>query len=245
MVRPYEIWINGYDHQSGGVRALHVLKDELLKRDIPACMSYKTNYDPDCIGVYPEIVGFNPEEYDRFVRWKLNTAELPSDAPIYAWEKDMGDYPLLTVNIVEMDLWKPSKSLRRGCAYWVGKGVKDERFIPTRAVEITRKDFPTREGLAEFIGGLDYLISFDPFTSVVLESVMIGTPVLVRGEHDRLSRKQIIDHGWTPFGVAWNMEELTEARREVHLAYDHYASLLPVFDQRIDSFVEQTQKVFS
>jgi hypothetical protein len=245
-VKPYEIWIGSYYHMSGGIRALHVLRDELMKRGVEAWMSYE-KHDPNAIGVYPEIVSDNPNNYEKVVRWLLNTASLPPD-PTWAWESGMGDYPLLTVNIIEMDLWRPENRSTpgpgRGCAYWVGKGVKDERFIPDKAVEISRSNFSTRKELAEFIGGLNYLISFDPFTAVVLESVMIGTPVLIRGDHPNLSRQQIISHGWTPFGVAWGMEELEDARREVHLAYPHYESLLPKFAQRIDNFVEQTQQKF-
>jgi hypothetical protein len=243
-VRPYEIHINAPDHQSGGVRALHALKEELLDRGIPAWMSYEPHWDPDCIGVYPEVTPFNPEHYDRFVRWKLNTAILPSDVPVYAWEKNMGNHPLLTVNIIEMDLWKPYTGKRNGVAYWVGKGTLDPVWVPEGAEEITRSSHRTREDLAELIRSLDYLISFDPFTAVNLEAAISGTPVLIRGEHPKLSRKEIQQHNWTPYGVAYSMSELDEARRTVHLAYEHYESLLPVFSKRVDDFVEQTQKVY-
>jgi hypothetical protein len=250
-MKSYEMWIGDYYHKSGGIRALHCLKQELLDRGIDAWMKYEIPRHlmtpPPFIGVYPEIVPHNPSEYEHPVRWLLNYAPVDNDGPIFAWESGMGDYPLLTVNVIEMDLWNPKnrKGRGRGCAYWVGKGIKDERFIPDSAKEITRDNFHAREELAEFIGSLDYLISFDPFTSIVPESVMIGTPVLIRGEHHKLSRQQIIEHGWTPFGVAWSKEELEEARREVHLAYPHYESLLPKFAKRIDEFVEITQKHYA
>ncbi len=243
-MRPYEIHINGADPQSGGVRALHVLKEELLDRGVSAWMSYEPHWDPDCIGVYPEIYPFNPEHYDRFVRWKLNTAMLPNDAPIYAWEEGMGPHPLLTVNTLEMALWRPQSGKRSGVGYWVGKGTLDPLWLPDGAVEITRSSHPTRESLAQHLASLDYLITFDPFTIMVLEATLTGTPVLVRGEHPKLSQEQIQQHNWAPYGVAHNMNELDEARRTVHLAYDHYQSLLPVFAQRIDAFIEQTQKLY-
>lgn len=241
---PYEIWIDGYYHMSGGIRALHVLKQELLNRGLEAWMKYESQ-NRDCIGVYPEIVSSNPQNYTKIARWLLNTADLPNDGPIFAWESGMGDHPLLTVNIIEEDLWKPYNGIRRGVAYWVGKGVKDERFIPDNAIEISRNNFPTRQALAERIRTLNYLISFDPFTAVNVEAVVSGTPVLIRGNHPRMTKEDIKAHGWTPYGIAWGMSELDQARREVSLAYDHYQSLLPIFQSRIDNFVEITQKQYN
>lgn len=239
------MWINAYDHMSGGVRALHVLKDELLERGVEAWMRYEGKWSDESIGVYPEITAENPDGYERFVRWKLNTASLPSDAPIYAWEEGMGNHPLLTVNTLEKGLWSPYTGQRSGVGYWVGKGQHDPSRLPEGAIEISRSNYTTRPELAERIRTFDYLISFDPFTAVILESVLSGTPVLIVGEHPHMSRQQITNHGWTPYGVAWSADELEEARREVHLAYDHYQSLLPVFAKRIDNFVEQTQSVFA
>lgn len=242
MVSGYEIWIGGYFHMSGGVRALHVLRDELTKRGQNAWMFYE-KHDPNAIGIYPEIVSENPENYEKYARWLLNTADILPD-PTWAWEKDMGVDDLLTVNIIETELFKPTSNVRSGTAFWVGKGVKDERFIPTNSIEIHRGNYTSRHEIAELLRSITYLISFDPFTAMNLEALMCGTPVLIRGDHPRMSRQQIIDHGWTPFGIAWNMEELDEARCEVHLARDHYLSLLPMFDKRIDDFVEKTLSIF-
>ena len=238
MVTGYEIWIGGYFHMSGGIRALHVLKQELLNRGLPAWMKYE-KHDKNALAVYPEIVAGNPEGYERFVRWYLNYAP-PTADQTFAWETGMGDYPLLTVDIIEPDLWTPRTERGRGVAYWVGKGAFDSRLVPSGAVQISRKNFPTREELAAFIKTLDYLISFDPFTAVNVEAVCAGVPVLIRGDDARWSRAKVEAHGWTPFGVAWSMEELPEARATVRLAYDHYQSLRQMFQQRIDDFVTAT-----
>lgn len=244
MVKPYEIWIQGYYHKSGGIRALHVLKNELIKRGLQTTMLYENSRQENTIGVYPEIVSENPENYNHVCRWLLNTADLPNDGPIFSWESGMGNYPLLTVNIIELDLFKPNHGVRSGVAYWVGKGVKDDSIIPPESIEISRNNFHNRNELAEFISSLDYLISFDPFTAVNLESVLCGTPVIVKGEHPKMSQEQISSHGWIKYGIADSLDELEKAKSEVFLAYDHYQSLLPIFDKRIDNFVEITQKYF-
>jgi len=244
MVRPYEIWIGSYYHMSGGVRALHVLRDELLDRGIPAWMMYEGRDHPDKIGLYPEIVPNNPEGYERVARWLLNNADLPADGPIFAWETGMGEHPLLTVNILEPDLWTPYTGRRSGIAYWVGKGVKNDVWIPDSAIEISRSNFPTRRELAERIRTLDYLISFDPFTAVNLEAVVSGTPVLIRSDDTRWTKELIDQHDWLKYGVTWSRDGLEQARKEVGLAYEHYQSFLPVFADRIDKFVEITQTYY-
>lgn len=239
----YEIWIGGYDHKHGGNRALHVLRDELVRKGMNAWMSYE-RHDPEALILYPEIVPDNPEGYEKVARWLLNTADLPPD-PTWAWEKDMGSDDLLTVNIIELELFRPTSNIRSGTAFWVGKGQRDDNFIPTNCIEIHRANHPSRHEVAELFRSINYLISFDPFSAVNLEALLCGTPVLIRGQHPRLTKEQIIDQGWTPYGIAWSMEELDEARTEVHLARDHYLSLLSKFDQRVDNFIVKTLNIFN
>ena len=83
------------------------------------------------------------------------------------------------------------------------------------------------------------------FTAVNIEAVLCGTPVLIRGEHRKMTQQEIIDQNFAPYGIAWSMSEMEKARKEVHLAYDHYQSLLPIFSNQIDNFAEITQSTFS
>lgn len=239
MVTPYNIWINGYYHMSGGIRALHVLKDELRSRGLEVEMTYERMI-PGSIMIYPEIVEGNPCNYEKFVKWLLNKAEFPGEK-CWSWEVGCGDHPLLTVSIVEMETWKPVPVKRGGIAYWVGKGQLDASVIPPGAQEISRKNFPVRTELAEFVANLDYLISFDPFTALTMESVVSNTPVLVHNTYSRWTTDEVRSSKWFDYGIATSPEELDQARETVHLARDHYASLEKVFAKRIDNFVEVTQ----
>lgn len=157
----------------------------------------------------------------------------------------MGSDDLLTVNIIELQLFRPSTYVRRGTAFWVGKGARDESAIPSNSIEIHRANHPSRHEVAELFRSINYLISFDPFSAVNLEALLCGTPVLIQGQHPRMTRQDILDHGWTPFGIAFSMEELEEAKSQVHLARDHYLSLLPVFDKRVDDFIVKTLRLFN
>lgn len=238
-MRPYCLHIGGYYHMSGGIRALHVLRDEIEARGSRAVMSYRER-PADCIAVYPEVTPDNPLGSDRIIRWLLNRAHLPNDGPIYAWETGMGDWPLLTVDIIEPDLWTPYDGPRSGVAYWVGKGHADPAVIPDGAEHIGRHNYPTRPQLAARLRTLDHLISFDPFTAVNLEAVLSGTPVLIHAPTNQWTREQVTAHGWTPYGIAWTPDQLDQARLEVKHAHAHYETLRATFTQRIDAFYEAT-----
>lgn len=239
----YCIYFDRYNHMSGGIRALHVLKDELVARGHDAFMSYERKFIGDDVVVYPEVVRDNPLGAKKVVRWLLNTATgLPDDGLRYAWVPGISDDPLLTVNILEPELWKPYDGPREGVAYWVGKGRLDESQLPPgMCVPITRDNFPERAELAEFISRLDYLISFDPFTAVVQEAVNCGTPVVILASD---THQAAIGHYNSPlYGVAWGWDEMDHARSTVHLAWQDYEDQKRVFKRRIRNFIRDTEKM--
>lgn len=240
MHSTYTICWQGYNHKHGGVRALYALNQEINKRGF-ICDLTMTNIDRNSIIVYPEVIPNNPVQAEKTVHWLLNKSDISTDGMIFAWESGMGDYPLLTTNIIEMDLWHPRKKFG-GVAYWVGKGIFDPSVIPNGAQEISRKNFPNRGELAEFIAGLDYLISFDPFTAVTIEAIVSNTPVVIScDQRHQWSREEIMSHEWIKYGVGWGIEELDLARSTINFARDHYASLIKIFDTRIDNFIQLTQ----
>lgn len=239
MIDQYTIWTPEWSHMSGGIRALHQLKKELIKRGMKAEF-YNESRHKNELFIYPEIIRDNPCEAKRWIKWLLNTADFPYEE-CWAWEKGMGNFPLLTVNIIEMDLWTPSDKERNGTAYWIGKGRADKDLIPENSIEITRYNFLDRKELAEFISGLDYLISFDPFSAINLEATLVNTPVLIH-ENGKWTRQQIEQQGWLNNGVAWSLEELDSARESVYYARSNYEKLILEFDKRIDNFVEVTQR---
>lgn len=248
----YSILSPAYNHTFGGVRALYQLEKEIKHRGYQAGINI---IDPNAIAIYPEIVKDNPFNNERRVRWFLNDAEFENEI-CYSWESEMGNHPLLTVNIIEMNVWKRAKKRGKKVAFWVGKGAADPSLIPDGAIHIHRENFPSRPYLAKFISELDYLISFDPFSAINVEATIAGTPVLIhipekqavpfKGQYvdQTWSRERIEKQGWVKYGVAWNKEELEYARETVHLQKNHYLELIKVFDQRIDDFVEDTQKLF-
>lgn len=231
-MRPYVIWSPSYTNFHGGIRALHVLHKELQQRGLETYLHYESS--PEGFTIYPEIMPGNPLNAPVYAHWLLNKGQ--HDGMCFAWETGMGDYPLLTVDIIE-PFWYDRGLQRTGVGYWQGKG---HACCPDGATEITRANFPDRTELATFVAGLDYLVSSDPFTAVNVEAVISGTPVVIQHNNNQWSRDEIEAHGWTPYGIAWGFDELDKAREEVHLAAKHYANLRQVFQGRIDAFIETT-----
>lgn len=236
---PYNIWVSHKYHMSGGNNALHVLRDELRLRGFQAEMTYE-ELIPDSIMVYPEIVNGNPANSKRFVKWLLNKATFPNER-CWSWEVGCGEHPLLTVSIVELDIWKPVKKKKGGVAFWVGKGSFDASVIPEGAQEISRNNFPDRAELGEYVANLDYLISFDPFTAMTMEAVVSNTPVLIHNRYPLWSIDEVKKTGWLRYGIATNPEELEQARKTAVFGRDHYIQLEKRFAERIDDFIEATQ----
>lgn len=241
MPLPYIIWAPPYNHASGGIRALYKLKDELKKRGFQASMSNQRK-DTRSIVVYPEIVTKNPLRSRRYIRWLLNKKEFPNDI-CYAWESGMGTRRLLTVDIIEKELWIPTENKTDQVAFWVGKGIKNDSLIPKKAIEISRYNYQDREKLAYFVSTLDYLISFDPFSSLNLEAILAGTPVLLYPSGN-WSKKEIEGHGWIKGGIAWHPRQLNKARDTMELTRINYEKLIRTFDARIDRFAKKTQELF-
>lgn len=233
----YIIWSPEPTNYHGGIRALHQLKKELRARGQRAYLHYEYWID-DALLIYPEIVAGNPYGADNYIHWLLNKAT--HDGVCWAWEAGMGDFPLLTVDIIERELWKPHSGLKSGVAWWQGKGTVDRSIIPNKALQITQTNFRDRKDLANYIATLDYLISFDPFTALNVEAVCAGTPVLVHAPHNNWQIDEVKEHNWTPYGLAYTPDELDYARETVHLAFDHYDSLRSIFQERINAFVEAT-----
>lgn len=215
-----------YRHNSAGVMALHILAQELAIR---GCDVGEWDGDPERWALYPEIWPDNWLHARRAVWWLLNHAQVPE--PRYAWTPSLGDHPLLTVNVVSLDLFCPKSLPRSGVVVYEGKGRIDWSLVPDGARLITKGHPDSKEGLAAALASAEWLYSFDDFSTVNLEATLLGTPVRLFGDRSRISEIGGL-------GYAWSDEEMDEARVTVRDAFDHYVGLLPVFAKRIDGFVE-------
>ena len=240
-LKTYTVWSPQYSHFSGGLRALDVLKKELIKRGFETNFHYEKHAE-DSVVIYPEIVKDNPLNSDQRIRWLLNKEKF--DDLSFAWAEGMGVENLLTVNIYELDLFSPRETKRSGVGYWVGKGVVKQELLPENAQRIHKFEPASREELAKLLSSFEYIISFDEFSSINTESALLGTPVIIYPTTN-WSKEEVLKFSFGVSSFAWDLEDLPKAKEQVKFAYDEYKAFLPIIDSRIDKFVEITQKVFS
>jgi hypothetical protein len=238
----YTIWSPQYVNYHAGVRALHILKDELIKRGHKATMHYE-EYIEESFVVYPEITGGNPLGAKHFCHWYLLHRK-PHTGLTFGWAKDMGSENLLTVNTVEKDIFYPRKNKREGVAFWVGKGSTNGFTIPQGAIEITKTYPDTREKLAELMASVEYVLSFDDYTGINLEAPCLGTPVLVQSKDSQASKAKMEQSGFPLHGVIFSIDDLDKAKQEVLQSYEAHKEFDKIFDERIDNFINITQAYF-
>ena len=259
-MRPVLIYAPAYHHMSAGVRACYQLCAELRQRGIDAVIrpthgSWRPSpYDAppvqvlnqrqigESICIFPEYIVDTEVKTPRAIKWWLQKPEikLPLKGPIYVWSNAMGNYPRLMLDVLDTNLFKPSQMNRVAVAYYVGKGRKDDKFLPDGAVEITREYPKQREELALLLGQLDHLVCFDGYSALSCEAALMGTPVLMPTV-DKSLRKLNEGHEFQiniSHGFAYSPEELPMAKANVGSFYNFYQSLKPVFKNDLDSFTE-------
>jgi hypothetical protein len=208
----YNIVAPPWRHTSGGVMALWELAAQLHERGLDVTLNATDR--PQAVTLYPEINPTNTLNAEFPVWWLLNTASCPG--PNWAWTRHVSDDPLLTVNVIDLDLFAPRTGKRSGVAWWAHKGGFDPALVPDGAVRITHEWPPTKEALASLLASVEYVLSFDGYSMLNAEAALLGTPVVVVGEV----------HGQDAapaFGIANTLEE---ARHRVGEAYDSYVALL-------------------
>jgi len=176
-----------YTHVSAGIRALHVLKDQIIKRGRNAVMVYdpiNTVIGDDDIAVYPEVVKGNPLNAKKVIRYVLNYPGLiggdkeydPSEKIITWFDEFYPGAPILQVPIYE-DFFKDEGGERTIDCVWVGRGT-DVGMHPEGCTRITY-DFPqSRTELASLLNKTKTLYSYDN-GSLPYEALLCGCEVKV------------------------------------------------------------------
>jgi len=207
------------------------------------------------IAVYPEIIFGNPYDCKTVVRWVLNTpgklggpTAYPPEDLVYIFSRSydvfggLPDELVLHYPQVELNLFYDTNSTRAGICFYIGKGYDTQRIPETsNAVEITREWPEEQKDLASLFRTSELFISYDTVTSLHDNSRLCGCPtILIPG----YCQKEEIhpDLGWDGMGVT--MEELPRAKETMNsykLRQD-YIKLQETFHQRLDLFIETTQR---
>lgn len=262
-MRPVLIYAPAYHHMSAGVRACHLLCEKLRERGFDAVMRITHgvwqpspyNAPPvqilnqrqigESICIFPEYITDTTVTTPRAIKWWLQKPQkkLPLKGPVWVWTQGIGNYPRLMLDVLDTKLFQPKTMNRIVTAYYVGKGRKDEKFLPDGAIEITREYPKNREELALLLSQLDHLVCFDGFSALACEAALMGTPVLMPTT-PRDIQKINMQHEFgikLENGFAYSPLDLPTARANAGNFFEHYKSLIPMFDEDLDLFAEMLE----
>jgi hypothetical protein len=214
---PYLIWAPPYQHNSGGIRALHRLCHLLNERGQQAYVATKGNpewkelplpfdgCDARAIVVYPEIVNGNPWNAENRVRWVLNKpgfiggpGHYDPDELVFAWSTDYVHVPadrLLTVDTIEWDLFNADLRTRRDAdRFWTDKGAN--KGIPscpvTAGLEQITYEWPAeRAELAALLKRTRILYTYDDRSQLNWEAMLCGCRVVLLPQGRELTRAEV------------------------------------------------------
>ncbi len=207
-MKPYLIWTPPYQHNSGGIVALHNLAHGLNGRGYTAyknCDDPPAHIDPFTIAVYPEIVFGNPFQAINRVRWVLNVPGFiggpktyDPEELVFVWSKRYLDTPddrILQVKKMEDDLFNMENTGDRSVdRFWYGKGRN--KGIPHSPVtagmeEITYSWPPTRKELADLLKRTRILYTYDDTTQLNWEAVLCGCRIILLPQGKELTLQDV------------------------------------------------------
>jgi hypothetical protein len=237
-MKKYTIWSPEFTNFSGGIRALHELNFQLNQKGYQSNLHYENKHDENNIVIYPEIITNNPLNSNHYFQWLL--ADAKKDGLSFEWVKGLGGDHLLTVNIIDLQIFNPKKNKRKNVGYWIGKGSKNIDLPPNS--ELINKFQPNnRQDLATQLSSYEYIISFDSFTAINYEATLLGTPVLIANQTHDWSKEKLQKTDWPTYGICWSMDELDEAKKEVGKQYEAYTNSCDKFAKSVDYFIDITQ----
>jgi hypothetical protein len=210
---------------------------------------WRPNFD-GAVMVYPEIVTGNPLGAQRVVRWLLNRpawftgSEMEEDGDdlIVAFSPQIApDRPVLTVPLFDPTIFFPKDVEGQGGLLWIGKGVVPPDFDRSNLTLITN-DWPTsRFAMADLLRRAEVLYTCDWLTTIIGESLMCGTPVVLVG--DQTWRRE--DIALWP-GMTWeDRGGVDGARKEAMRFVDDYRSSVGWSDQIVENFVSTVNEHFA
>ena len=264
-LRKFIIAAPPYTESHGGVVALHHLCDRLNAAGYEAYIHptgptsevrpgwmtplQRGRSFNDAVIVYPEVISGNPFNAQRVVRWLLNrpgwfTGERikpGADDLVVTFNRQIApDLPVLSVPLIDPTVFFPKDHPGSGALLWIGKGAMPRWFDRSQVTVITRGWPSSRPALAAHLRSASVLYSCDWLTSLIDESLMCSTPVVLIG-----------DQSWAPGEIELRpgmaMDDgpgLDQAGLDVTRYYPKYVEGLASTETDIEAFVELVNRHF-
>lgn len=246
-MKPYVLISPNYDPVSGGIKVMYGLYGHLLARGYEV---YMNQYPAgDVIAIYPEIVGGNPIGAKTVVRYILNRLgvmtgggevlkEIDPNEHNYYFSRLFGDTDddhYMFLPVINLDIFKDQKKVRDKSAVFIGKGQDLGLHKPSTIVDrVLARD---QQELADFLNECHTLYSYDPVSAMTEVARLCGTRVVYFGNYtkEEYERYEPGVNGMS-FGSDTGETLDTEGFRATYIA------LQTTFNQKLDKFLEETQK---
>jgi hypothetical protein len=250
MRKPYLIRTPDFDPVSGGIRVMYALYGWLLAKGQIAFLNQGL-YIPS-VGIYPEIYHGNDMNADKVIRWILqkpgvmSTNGIPGPTvfdetdEIYAFSKvydqwGLDDDHILFLPVLDLHTFKDQKKKRTKTAYYCARGNNLQKH-PQDAIEITRAFATDQQALADLLNECQKLYIYDNITAMLEVARLCGCPVEYWGKDTEETLQK-----YEP-GV--NGISTSEVTRDFNsdAFRSHYIDLQRIFSEKLDKFIERTQK---
>lgn len=256
MYKPYSLWCPDYNPLSGGIKAMWGLLGWLLAKGQSAQPNVKWN--TPFTAIYPEIVHGNPLEGQKVVRYILNKpgvmasygvpgpTTFPKTDEIYVFSRiydtfGVDDEHIMFLPIIDLNLFKDQKRVRRNTCYFVGKG-KDLGLHPKDAIKIDHTNSQDQEQLANLLNTCQIMYSYENPTAMLEIARLCGCRVVFfpEGAITKFTKEQLIkDYEPGMMGVSFSIKQQvplnTRKFREL------YVDLIKTFEKRLNRFITHSQ----
>lgn len=251
-MKPYCIVSPDYDPLSGGIKVMWGLYGYMLARGIEV---YMNRYPAgDVIAIYPEIVNDNPVGAKKVVRYLLNKPGVMSmngiPGPTKFDPKDeifvfselfnvtgVDEKHHMFLPVINTHIFTDQGRVRSKSCVFVGKGVDRKKHDPG-AIYIDRETARDQSALADFLNECEVMYCYDPVTAMTEVARLCGCRVVMF--NDSYTKDEFREYEPGMNGISWGKDEGVKLDTEGFR--DHYMSLRRSFSNKLDHFVQITQK---
>lgn len=253
--KPYLLRTPPFETTSGGIRVMWGLYGWLLAKGEIAYVNAKVS--TPSVGIYPEIYHGNDMESETVVRYILQTPGLMGTGtetgefrtgPTEFDKKDKifvfsqvyntveADFNhIMFLPIINLSVFKDQKRSRNKTAYLVGKGSNLNKH-PEDSIEITREFAKDQQALADLLNECRVIYVYDRLSAIMDIARLCGCAVKYYGglPKDILQKYETGMNGLAyedEIKYLWTME-----------FREHYKNMIEQFSDRLDYFIEETQK---
>lgn len=271
MYKRYIIQIGDYRTNSGGVRVMHQLAQNLAKKGYETFVTteklmpeahYRTFNgeikDTDIV-VYGDRVTGNPLKAKNIYRYLLHFPEHwqkdididPNKTFLFTELLQVGKYKnckILYTPVIEQDLfveagYKNNRGLKT--VKWLGKGKDTADMLTYNLFKtdkvITSNDPGTREAVANLLAQSSRFYSFDMYTLLIYESALAGCLPVIIPD-GTFTRKQYENTIIGLNGIAFGIKDIQRALDTKKDFLPAYNKQIHISEKQLDKFIKITQQ---